>query len=209
MAEDFLGMSVRDFAAATADKTPTPGGGSVAGAVGMLAVALGEMSLNFTRGKKKFAEHEPFHAHLAGRMEKARALFADLVADDVAAYSYYQETSRLPDGPEKHAAQQTATAAAIAVPREATTLALAVLEDLAALSDKCNPYLITDLVAAGVLAVAVTQLSDLNVRVNVPSLDDKQAADDLRKASRDDIARAREWLVKIEQVGDAILGSSQ
>ena len=206
MTNDFLALSVRDFAAATADKTPTPGGGSVAGAVGMLGVALGEMSLNFTRGKKKFAEHEEFYAHLAARLAKARAMFADLVADDVAAYSYYQETSKLPDGPDKQQAQQTATAAAIAVPREATTLALAVLEDLAALSDKCNPYLITDLVAAAVLAAAVTQLSDLNVRVNVPFLSDKQAADEFRKASRDDLRRARELLAVVEKAGDAILG---
>ena len=177
----------------------------MAGAVGMLGTALGEMSLNFTRGKKKFAEHEEFYAHLAGRLAKARAMFADLVADDVAAYSYFQETAKLPDGPEKQQATQTATAAAIAVPREAAKLALAVLEDLAAFSDKCNPYLITDLVAAAVLATAVTQLSDLNVRVNVPSLADRQSADDLRKASRDDIGRARELLANIERVGDSIL----
>ena len=38
--EDYLSMSVRDFAATTADKTPTPGGGSVAGVVASLGVAL-------------------------------------------------------------------------------------------------------------------------------------------------------------------------
>ncbi|MCL2701652.1 MAG: cyclodeaminase/cyclohydrolase family protein [Phycisphaerae bacterium] len=209
MSDDFLALSVRDFSAATADKTPTPGGGSVAGAVGMLAAALGEMSLNFTRGKKKFAEHEAFYAGLAGRLTKAREMFADLVADDVAAYSYYQETSKLPDGPDKQQAQQTATAAAISVPREATALALAVLEDLQALSDKCNPWLITDLVAAAVLAAAVTQLSDLNVRVNVPSLADQQAGAELRNASKNDVGRAKALLAKIEQAGDAILDGSQ
>jgi len=208
MTNDFLALSVRDFAAATADKTPTPGGGSVAGAVGMLGTALGEMSLNFTRGKKKFAEHEEFYGHLSGRLARARAMFADLVADDVAAYSYFQETSKLPEGPDKDQAQQTATAAAIAVPREATKLALAVLEDLVALSDKCNPWLITDLVAAAVLAAAVTQLSDLNVRVNVPNVADKLSADAMRTASRDDVARARELLAKVEQAGDAILNGS-
>ena len=205
MSDDFLALSVRDFAAATADKTPTPGGGSIAGAVGMLGVALGEMSLNFTRGKKKFVEHEEFYTHLAARLAKARAMFADLVADDVAAYSYYQETSKLPDGPDKQQAQQTATAAAIAVPREATKLALAVLEDLAALSDKCNPYLITDLVAAAVLAAAVTQLSDLNVRVNVPFLADKQTGDDLRQASKNDVRRAKELQAVVEKAGDSVL----
>ena len=205
MSTDFLSLTVRDFAAATADKTPTPGGGSVAGAVGMLATGLGEMSLNFTRGKKKFAQFEEYYEHLAKRLTKARALFADLVADDVAAYSYYQETSKLPDGPEKSAAMQTATAAAISVPRESSKLALALLEDLAELADKCNPWLITDLVAAAALAAAVVQMSDLNVRVNAPNLPDKQEGKDLRQASREDLARARELLAQVEKVGDGIL----
>ena len=39
--DDVLSLSVREFAAATAAKTPTPGGGSVAGAVGAVGVALG------------------------------------------------------------------------------------------------------------------------------------------------------------------------
>ena len=55
---NFMDLPVKDFIAATAAKTPTPGGGSVAGAVGAMGVALGQMSLVFTQVKKKFAEHE-------------------------------------------------------------------------------------------------------------------------------------------------------
>ena len=202
---DFLALSVREFAACTADKTPTPGGGSVAGAVGSLAAALGEMSLNFTRGKKKFAEHEGFYAHLAPRLTKAREMFQALVADDVAAYSFYQETAKTPDGPEKDQAMQTATAAAISVPREATKLALALLADLRELADKCNPYLITDLLAAAQLAVATVYLSDLNVRINVPNLADKPAARDMRDGSAGDLAKARAIMADIETVANPML----
>ncbi len=199
MAEkDLLSLSVRDFAAAAADKTPTPGGGSVAGAVGMLAVALGEMTLNFTRGKKKFAEHEPYYEHLGKRLLNARHMFEQLVADDVAAYSYYQEVSKQPDGPAKTEAMQTATAAAISVPREAAKLALALLEDLRELGGKCNPWLISDLVAGAALAVATIELSDLNVRINAPNLTDKQAAADIRAASKSDLAKARSLYAAID-----------
>ena len=71
-ATEMLRSSVEEFVAATAAKQPTPGGGSVAGVVAALGTALGEMSLNFTRGKKKYAEHEEFYAHLGGRLEKTR-----------------------------------------------------------------------------------------------------------------------------------------
>jgi formiminotetrahydrofolate cyclodeaminase len=196
--QDLLSMSVRDFAAATAAKQPTPGGGSVAGVVGALGVALGEMALAFTRGKKKFAEHEETYAHLAGRLGRARQMFQQLVGDDVAAFRNYQEAMRMEDSAAKAEAMQVATAAAIAVPREAAKLALAVLGDLRELADKCSPWLVSDLVAAAALAEATCRLSDYNVRINVGQVDDPAAAADLRKGSGDDVARAAVLREQIE-----------
>lgn len=198
--EDILNNSVRDFAAATAAKTPTPGGGSVAGVVGALGVALGEMTLNFTKGKKKFAEHEEYYAHLSERLEKARSMFMDLVADDMAAYKLYQQTMKADDGPEKDEAMQVAIAAAIAVPREMMKLGLALMADLKELSDKCNTWLISDLVAGAVLATATIRLSNYNVRINVPSVTDKQAGEDMRQASADDLKKAQALLEEIETI---------
>ncbi len=195
---DMLAQSVNDFIDATAAKSPTPGGGSVAGVVGALGAALGEMALNFTRGKKKFAEHEEFYSHLAGRLQNARRMFRDLVADDVAAYRFFQETSRMEDSPEKNEKMRTAVAAAIAVPREATKLSLALLGDLTEFCDKCSKWLVSDLIASAALAVATIRLSDYNVRINVPQVDDKEAAADLKQSSADDLKRALKMLDEIE-----------
>ena len=197
--EDILSLSVTDFLAATAAKVPTPGGGSVAGVVGGLAVALGEMSLNFTRGKKTFAEHEQTYEQVGKRLANARRMFQDLVADDVSAYRLYQETSRLDDSPEKDEAMQLAVAAAIDVPREATKLALAVLDDLLGLSDKCSKWLVSDLVAAAALAVAAARLSDYNVRINAPQVADETAREEIRQTSAADVARAVGLHEQIEQ----------
>ena len=203
--QDYLSLSVRDFVAATAAKTATPGGGSVAGVVGALGAALASMALNFTRGKKKFAEHEPYYEHLAGRLERCRAMFELLVADDVAAYKLYQESTRLADGPDKEQAVQLALAAAVNVPRETAKAAVALLADLREFAPKCSPFLITDLLAAGALAAAVARLSDYNVRVNVPQLADRQAAGDIRDASAGDLRRAGELLTAIEEAAKGIL----
>lgn len=197
--ESMMAMTVAEFIAATADKTPTPGGGSVAGVVGGLAAALGEMALAFTRGKKKFAEHEPFYAHLAQRLAKARGMFQDLVADDVAAYGLYQDAARREDGADKAGAVQLALAAAIDVPRQASKLALALMEDLLALAPRCNPYLISDLTAAAALAAATVRLCDYNVRVNVPQVADKAAAEDIRSGSAADLAAAEKLLARVEE----------
>jgi len=196
--EDYLSLSVRAFAAVTADKTPTPGGGSVAGVVGALGVALGEMALNFTKGKKKFAEYEDYYNALSHKLLRARGMFCDLVADDVAAYKLYQATARQEEGPEKGQAMEVATAAAISVPREAAKLALAVMEEMKELAGKCNTWLITDLLASAALSAAAVRLSDYNVRINVPNLVDKQAADEIKQASADDLAHANALLAEIE-----------
>jgi len=204
--DNLLEMSVTDFVEATAAKTPTPGGGSVAGVVGALGVALGRMALNFTLGKKKYAEHEEFHEHLARRLETAGAMFESLVADDVAAYRLYQAAMKKPDdAPDKASAVQLATAAAIDVPREVTKLALAVLEDLKALGPTSNPYLITDLLAAGVLAVAAAKLSDYNVRINVPYVKDTKAAAEIKQASANDLTKAQALLANIESAAKDLL----
>lgn len=196
---DLLQGSVKEFIESVAAKTPTPGGGSVAGVVGALGVALSEMALNFTRGKKKFAEHEALYAAVAQRFAKARTMFADLMADDMEAFQLYQSSTRLPDGQEKDQAVQLATAAAIDVPREMAKLALAALADMRSLADKCNPYLVSDLVAGAALASAVVRLCDYNVRMNVPNVADRQAATEIALASRTDVARANNTLDEIEK----------
>ena len=198
-AKKILDSSIRDFAEATAAKQPTPGGGSVAGVVASLAVALGEMSLNFTRGKKKFAEHEELYAKLGNRMKKSRKMFGDLIADDIAAYGMYSETAKLPDGPQKDEAVQLALAASVDVPRQMAKLSLALLGDLKLLGECCNPYLVSDLIAAATLAAAVTVMCDLNVRVNTTGVTETDAANDIRTASTADRKKAAHLAAQIEQ----------
>ena len=174
---DILNSSVTEFVNATTAKTPTPGGGSVAGVVGALGAALGRMTLNFSKGKKSLAEHEPYYAELEKRLEDACETMLDLVRYDIAAYGTYREANRLPDGDDKTRAVEKATAAAIDVPRKTTQAALSLLEDMKELAGKCNKWLITDLLAAGALAVAAATLSDYNVRINLPNLADTAAAE--------------------------------
>lgn len=200
-----LEMTLSQFAAATASKSPTPGGGSVAGTVGALAVALGEMSLAFTRGKKAFAEHEDDFVRIAARLERARGMFLDLIDDDISAYGMYAEAMAQPAGPQRDEAAALALAASINVPRETGKLALCVARDLASLAERCNRFLLSDLVAAATLLSAVTVLCDLNVRINAKDLTDTDAARELRDASRQDRVATTELAEQIETVASRTL----
>ena len=188
---DILQNTVEEFIEATGAKTPTPGGGSVAGVVGALGAALGRMTLNFSKGKKSLTEHEPYYTELQQRLETACRTFVELVSSDIAAYQAYQQANRLPDGDEKTLAVEEATITAIDVPRRTTQASLDLLVDMKELAGKCNKWLITDLLAAGALAVAAATLSDYNVRINLPNLTDADQADKIKKASACDLARAR------------------
>ena len=57
----FSTLTLGDFLAATASKAPTPGGGAVAGVTVALGAALGQMVIEYTLGKKRFAEHAALH----------------------------------------------------------------------------------------------------------------------------------------------------
>jgi formiminotetrahydrofolate cyclodeaminase len=202
---DLMNLTVRDFLHATAAKAPTPGGGSVAGLVGALSVALGEMSLNFSKGKKALAEHAGTHDALAGRLEKMRGLFMDLLGDDVIAYTMYTEATQLDEGPEKAEKLELSLAASIDVPREMAKLALALLDDLRTLAGCCNRMLISDLIAAAQLAAATAALCHFNVRINACNLEDRTVAKELLAASGADRLRARELADTIEQTAEPLI----
>ncbi len=194
---DLTQTTVADFVAQTAAKTPTPGGGSVAGVAGALGTALGEMALVFTQGKKAYAEYEADYKVIATQLANARAMFASLVAEDMAAYRLYQEASRH-EGPDKDERMQLALAAAINVPRETAKLALAVLADLDSLVGRCNKWIVTDLAAGALLAETVVRLCDYNVRINVPNCDDKAAAAEIARASDADCRKAKDIAGRID-----------
>src|SRR5262245_28332423 len=81
-------LSLRDFAAAVAAKTSTPGGGSVAAYASTLGSALGAMAARYSEGKPS----EDASAALDG----LRARFLSLVDRDTEAYSKVSAAYKLP-----------------------------------------------------------------------------------------------------------------
>ena len=193
-----LEFSVKHFVEKTASKSSTPGGGSVAGVVAALAAALGEMSLNFTIGKKKFADFAEQHQQIADELLKIRTRFLELIEEDIVAYRSYCETSKLEDSQEKTQKLYDSLIASIEVPRTLAKTNIELLNQLDKLKDNCNSWLISDLVAGARLAVAVSALCDFNVRINARTLEDKDLAATYRAQSTADRDKAQQLADKIE-----------
>ncbi|VAX38601.1 Formiminotetrahydrofolate cyclodeaminase, partial [hydrothermal vent metagenome] len=168
-----------DFLDQLAAKTPTPGGGAVASAVGALGSALGEMVLAYSLGKKSLAEHEPKLREASAKLSRARTVLLELAAEDEAAYGLVNELSKLPEGDARRADLPAATLAAARVPLSCMAACASVLRLLDTLPGITNKYLHSDLAIAAILAEAATRSAAWNVRVNLPGITDAQVRESL------------------------------
>lgn len=166
-----------DLLSAIAAKTPTPGGGAVASAVGALSAALAEMVVAYSVGKKSLAPHAPALDSAKVRLENARGLLLQLADEDASAYGAVNELSRLPESDPRRAELPAAIAASVQVPAAvmaACTDLLRLMEDLAPITNK---QLKSDLAIAAILAEATARASRWNILVNAPSLPDPASRD--------------------------------
>lgn len=160
----------------TAAKTPTPGGGAVASAVGALAAALAGMVVSYSVGKKSLAVHEPALQAASTYLANARSLLLGLGDEDAQAYGVVNELSRLPEGDERRSRElPAALRAAVQIPLATMGACADVLRLMEQLASTTNRQLRSDLGIAAVLACAAAESSLWNVEINVPSLGEGSA----------------------------------
>src|SRR3954465_1046993 len=71
---------IDQFLNAAAAKQPAPGGGSVTALVGALAASMGEMTVNYSVGKKGLEEHQDELRAALAELTRARAVLLALMA---------------------------------------------------------------------------------------------------------------------------------
>jgi glutamate formiminotransferase/formiminotetrahydrofolate cyclodeaminase len=171
-------LTLRDFAAAVAAKTSTPGGGSVAAYASTLGAALGAMAARYSEGGASEGA--------AAALDGLRARFLLLVDRDTEAYSKVSAAYGLP---KKTDAEKTARRAAIQgalveaanIPLEGMRAAVEALKALEPLAGACNKNLASDLAGGALLLRAGLEGCAWNVRINATGLADagkRQALDD-------------------------------
>jgi formiminotetrahydrofolate cyclodeaminase len=176
--------TIREFLEATAAKQPAPGGGSVAALVGALAAAIGEMTLNYSVGRKSnIPETEGILRHSLLELTRARKLLLSLMEEDQAAYDLLSATRKMPDSAEKTSQMNVSLLACIRVPQAMAACGLAVLQELDRVWEITNVYLLSDLAVCGELAMATVRCGVYNVRANLPSLNDGAERQHFEKAT--------------------------
>jgi formiminotetrahydrofolate cyclodeaminase len=182
---DFAAMTVGGFAARLAEKVPAPGGGAVAGVTAAHAVALLEMVLSYSVGKKRFVAREAEAPALAARLATLRAEALSAATADATAYAALNALWKLPDGDATKIRDfPAAVDGAIAAPKSLLSIAEATLDLGASLLPDSAPALDSDLAISADLAAVAARAAAWNVRVNLPSLADA-ARRDREKAELD------------------------
>ena len=169
------GMSFDELLARTAEKSPTPGGGAVAAAVGALGAALGSMVVAYSRGRKDLVESESMLGDAAGTLVALRGVMLDLASADAAAYTLLNEAMKLPkDQPGRGEAVAAAAWSATSPPLELLGRCVELMGVLEGLVGRSNTYLRSDLAIAAVLAEAAARAAAWNVRINLPMVGEAQ-----------------------------------
>ena len=197
MADAGLERSLRDYLGAVAAGTPAPGGGSVAGIVGGLGAALGEMVVNLTMGRERFADADKTLGPLRNRLASLREEQSAAALEDERAYAAYRSAAEMPRGSaEQKAARTAAMQEALAVATEAPLRIARAAAETAAIMERVaiagNPRVRSDAALGSLLAEAALRGALLNVRGNAASLRDAPLAARFREEADVLESRGRE-----------------
>lgn len=167
---------------------PAPGGGSVAALAGALAAGLCRMVARLTMDKGRLAESTPDMERVLRDATALQERLCALAEEDMLAFLSVMNARKLPRGT---ASEREARDGAIqdAALRSARTplSTLKALRDLSALAlcvcDRGNPSCITDAGSSAQMIRAGAMCAAYNVRINLPSLRDAAASENLASES--------------------------
>jgi len=173
--------TLRDFCAETASKSATPGGGSVAAAVGALGAALAQMVASLTVDKAGFEAVREEMRQVLEEGTRLRRRLLDHIDEDCAAYRGYMQALSLPKATEEEKAARRAALRAAA--KTATDVPISIAEDALATMPltqavvlRGNRSAVTDGAMAALLARVAIRSAVLNARINLPALGDAALA---------------------------------
>ena len=170
--------AVTDFLDDLASNLPAPGGGSVAALSGALGAALVSMVCNLTLGKKGYEGVQADIEALLAQSEALRREMVGLLEADVAAYTAYSQTAKMPKDTDEEkavraAAMQDALKNATMPPMHIAEAAVKVMDLCMPAAEKGNKWAVSDAGVAVLMAEAALRAAALNVLINLGTIKDQ------------------------------------
>lgn len=173
-----MGMKANAFVDEVSTDSMAPGGGSVAALSGALGAGLATMVANLTAGKKDMFDRFEEMGSLAVRGQEVKDKLVRAVDEDTDAFNQIIGAMRMPKkSDEEKAARKAAIEAAnqnaTSVPLRTAELCLDALGLAKEAAGRGNPASISDAGVAALTARAGFEGALLNVRINLPSVEDE------------------------------------
>jgi glutamate formiminotransferase/formiminotetrahydrofolate cyclodeaminase len=192
------------FTRKLASADATPGGGSVAAAVGAFGAALVRMVALLTANSPKHSAIAPRCNELAAQAQALADELLALVNEDAASFDRVSDAYRLPKADDAQRAArsrgiQDALAGAIDPPLRVIDAASKTCSLALTLADIGNPNALSDIGCAALCARSAAQGAALNVEINAAALKDRSKASELA-------TRMRAQLAQVNLLAEVILG---
>jgi len=170
------GQTIDSYLEALASSASTPGGGSVAAITAAQAAALISMVCSLTKSSEVVRASLITDIHQ--RSESARHRFMELCELDIEGFSKVMAAYKLPKGDQKEKELQAALHSAAQPPLETLELASSLTNDIEKLAEIGNQNLRTDTGIAALLITSSIRSAEMNVKINLQSINDKAFSDD-------------------------------
>jgi formiminotetrahydrofolate cyclodeaminase len=174
-------LTVSGFLEELSSGKPTPGGGGASALVGAQGVALGEMVIHLTLGKKKYADVEEEMQRILVKLEQIKQEFLRLADEDARVFAPLAAAYGLPSGTEeekKHKADvlEPHLLAASLVPKAVMEQALEAIAVMDILAHKGSRLAVSD-VGVGVTLLRSALLgAKMNVSINTKFMKQREVA---------------------------------
>jgi len=178
-------MTLREFQAALASSSPTPGGGTASAVALGQAASLSIMVCDLTLANEKWQDGWAIAEQIQTMAIPMMSRSNELATEDSQAFDRVMESFGLPkttdeEKSNRRGAIRDATLEAAVVPFETASLALKLLTSLPDLAAMGNGNAVTDVGVAGLLASAAAKGAVFNVEINLDSLP-KEMGESIRK----------------------------
>ena len=170
-------------------KAPVPGGGGASALAGALGNALGQMVVNLTVGKKKYAEVEEEMQEYLEHLKNMQQEFLHLSDRDAEVFAPLAECYRLPSAtPEEKEHKETVMEEklldASMVPVEIMEKSLELLEILDVLADKGSRMAVSDVGVAVQFTRTALLGAVMNVYINTKSMKNRVKAEETNQSAK-------------------------
>jgi len=172
---NWMEMTQREFMAALASSSPTPGGGTAAAVALGQAASLSIMVADLTLSNEKWSDGWPVAERVQRSAIPMMGASGDLAQQDSDAFDEVMASFKLPKGDDeevnaRRTAIRAATLHAAEVPYETARKAAELLAMLPELAAKGNANAVSDVGVAGLLASAAAKGALFNVEINLNGL---------------------------------------